>query len=385
MKPVFSASLYIHVPFCLQRCSYCDFFSVKKSGYSKLFGGFKPFVSKILEDICFLKNRYEIGFWETVYAGGGTPSLLSPEDIFLLAKNISSSQGYPVKEFTVEANPEDINSEWLSAAAEGGVNRLSVGVQSLSDEVLKAEKRRGSAKKTIDSLNLISSVWKGNFSLDFIAGLKKQTVQSLIDSLKQCLEYKPQHISLYEIMSLKPLSPEDKDFASDIWEKGAEYLKMNSFEQYEISNFSYKGLYNSIHNINYWDMKTYAGAGPGAVGSVFFEDAAPFFAERFSGLKNIKAWFDAEDRKDAYGWEKIGFNELVEETVMMGFRLKRGLDRKLFRKRFGCDVLSFIPKTAERWHDKTLLDMNENFVFLTGKGILFLNRFLIECFTEMNF
>ena len=130
------AGLYIHIPFCLQKCNYCDFFSVRAGRFKNILSGhLSPFVLRLAEDIKIQADKYSINEWDTVYIGGGTPSLLSPDDLYYLSSQIPAAQKNPHREFTVEINPEDLTKDFLSAAVSGGINRFSVGIQSLNDEV----------------------------------------------------------------------------------------------------------------------------------------------------------------------------------------------------------------------------------------------------------
>ena len=160
------ASLYIHIPFCHKRCGYCDFFSTCQSDESI----FSSYIKTLIRDISFFKQLYSIDFFNTVYIGGGTPSILKIEDISSIASFICSAQKEAIGEFTIEANPTDITKDKLQVWKENGINRLSLGIQSLQDGVLKAEGRMGSREETLKTLELISLYWQQTLSFDFIAG-----------------------------------------------------------------------------------------------------------------------------------------------------------------------------------------------------------------------
>ena len=151
------AGLYIHIPFCMQKCSYCDFFSVNSSSFLPYLKGKNgsPFARRLTEDIRLLAERYGIEEWDTVYMGGGTPSLLSEQDIDFIFSFILKHQKTPPEEVTIEVNPDDVSENRLKTAVSAGVNRISMGIQSFSDEVLRAEKRRGSCKKTLSALAVV--------------------------------------------------------------------------------------------------------------------------------------------------------------------------------------------------------------------------------------
>ena len=380
------AGLYIHIPFCLQKCSYCDFFSVRASQFKDiLLSPLNSFVLRLTEDIKFQAGKYGISEWDTVYIGGGTPSLLSPDDLYFLASQILTAQKNPPEEFTVEINPEDLTKEFLSAAVQGGINRFSVGIQSLNDEVLSACKRRGERKMSLSALELLRSQKGLILSCDLIAGLNKQKLSILKDDIHTLLTFKPEHFSLYALCSNTSISAEKDDEIADLWSYGKDILEKNSYNKYEVSNFSYKNLYKSIHNEKYWRLQDYIGVGPGAFGSIFFDrKALPARALRFSAIKNINKWMTSKNREEVYEYETIGEKEFIEESFMMGLRLTEGIDRAFFKSRFGKDITVFAEKTISKWVNRNEAVLTEKRFYLTEKSFLYLNLFLQELFQEID-
>lgn len=368
-----SSSLYIHIPFCARRCAYCDFFStVQKKSYL-----FKPYIECVLKDIHFFAELYSIDYFNTVYIGGGTPTLLSPENIFHLASSIDKK----TKEFSIEGNPEDITKEHLIAFSNSGINRLSLGIQSFSNYVLKNENRRGSKKQTLKALEEIAVYWKGILSLDFIAGLRGQSINSLLEDLKLATQMKPEHISLYELVPHSKQDEKTITYNTKMWEVGAKFLEKEGYVRYEVSNFSYEGKHECLHNKVYWQLDNYIGVGGGATGNIITENGNGI---RFTGITDLENYLKVEDRKKAYEWEKISPTDMMKDTIMMAFRLIKGLDRKKFEKHFDIDICSIIPKTISIWEEKKLLKFNKNFVTLEEKGLLLLNSFLCDAFIEMD-
>ena len=380
------AGLYIHIPFCLQKCSYCDFFSVRASQFKDILSSpLSSFVLRLTEDIKFQAGKYGIIEWDTVYIGGGTPSLLSPDDLYFLASQILTAQKNPHREFTVEINPEDLTKEFLSAAVQGGINRFSVGIQSLNDEVLSACKRRGCRKMSLSALELLRSQKGLILSCDLIAGLNKQKLSILKDDIHTLLTFKPEHFSLYALCSNTSISAEKDDEIADLWSYGKDILEKNSYNKYEVSNFSYKNLYKSIHNEKYWRLQDYIGVGPGAFSSIFFDrKALPARALRFSAIKNINKWMTSKNREEVYEYETIGEKEFIEESFMMGLRLTEGIDRTFFKSRFGKDITVFAEKTISKWVNRKDAVLTEKRFYLTEKGFLYLNLFLQELFQEID-
>ncbi|UTC77873.1 coproporphyrinogen III oxidase family protein [Treponema sp. OMZ 799] len=396
------AGLYIHIPFCLQKCNYCDFFSVRADRFKNILSAaLSPFVLRLAEDIKIQADKFSISEWDTVYIGGGTPSLLSPDDLFYLSSQILAAQRNSPKEFTVEINPEDLNKEFLSAAAQGGVNRFSVGIQSLNDEVLRACKRRGERKLSLSALELLRTKKDLILSCDLIAGLNKQTFDILKDDIETLLAFKPEHFSLYALCSNTRVSAEKDDEIAELWSYGKNILEKNSYNKYEVSNFSYKNSYKSIHNEKYWRLEDYIGVGPGAFGSIFFnKEALPAsvnadahehaylhshaHALRFSAIKNIDKWMTAKNRDDVYEYETIDEKEFIEEAFMMGLRLTEGIDRSFFKSRFGKDITVFAGKTISKWLNRKEAVLTEKRFYLTEKGFLYLNLFLQDLFQEID-
>ena len=380
------AGLYIHIPFCLQKCNYCDFFSVRAGRFKNILSGhLSPFILRLTEDIKFQAGKYGITEWDTVYIGGGTPSLLSPDDLYFLSSQILTAQRNPPREFTVEINPEDLTKEFLSAAVSGGINRFSVGIQSLNDEVLSACKRRGGRKISLSALELLRSQKGLILSCDLIAGLNKQKLSILKDDIHTLLTFKPEHFSLYALCSNIKVQPEKDDEIAELWSYGKDILEKNSYNKYEVSNFSYKNLYKSIHNEKYWRLQDYIGVGPGAFGSIFFDrKALPARALRFSAIKNINKWMTSKNREEVYEYEIIGEKEFIEESFMMGLRLTEGIDRAFFKSRFGKDITVFAEKTISKWVNRNEAVLTEKRFYLTENGFLYLNLFLQELFQEID-
>ena len=383
MKP---CGLYIHIPFCTQKCRYCDFYSITQNI------GFRPyqrnvlFIERLLQDIRFFKERYRIDAWKTVYIGGGTPSLLHPEDMRLLTTEIYHSQTAPIAEFTIEANPEDIRPEWLAACSEGGINRLSLGVQSFDDAVLANSGRRGSRAKTLAALDTVKQRWPGALSCDLIAGLSGQTAASLSDDVRRLIDYRIEHLSLYGLCSEDALPESHEDFISELLQKNFALLTENGYVQYEVSNFSYHDEHRSLHNQIYWRMAPYIGIGPAACGTLIHEapNGSVIGAERFEGIKNAARWMTAADRTSVYPHEHIDRKTLLEETLLMGFRLSDGIRREDFTRRFGAVLSEYIGKTLTRWKNAGHCRILPDRVSLTPEGLFFLNRFLIDAFLELD-
>ncbi len=394
------ASLYAHVPLCLSKCAYCDFFSLSLDRFPDSPGSASAsssVVAALSIEIASRVPEWNVSRWDTVYVGGGTPSLLNPRDVSALCASIRNSvSGDVPEEWTVEANPEDITEEWLDACREAGVNRLSVGVQSLNDRCRVAVGRRGSAATTLAALALARKRWDAAISADLITGLPHQTMVSLGHDIAVLDELGCDHVSLYSLtleegtplyrtveegrMSAVPTAMTaampTEDEATELWLHGRDELERRGYRQYEVSNFARAGR-ESAHNRVYWRMGSWIGVGPSAAGNVPDGDRST----RIANATDVEAWL-----ADPAGvQERIGVSrkETVTETIMMGFRLREGLDRKAFVDRFGEDILDLVGETFSRWERKGLAERSPENVYLTRDGLMLLNRFLSECLDEM--
>jgi len=259
------AGIYVHVPFCHSKCAYCDFYSRAGSRYAD------EYIKAIGRE--FARRRHELGQYsiKTIYLGGGTPSILSPKQFVELA---SFFHEFNADEFTVESNPEDIESERLNVWKQCGVNRVSMGVQSLVDSELKAVGRRHSSQQAIAAIDAIRAAGFRNISCDLIYGLPGQTMDSWRYSVDRLLEIKPEHLSAY-CLTIEPNTAlgvklrrgefveADDDSIASFYDYLCSAARNAGYEHYEISNFALPG-FCSRHNSSYWDSTPYLGLGPGA-------------------------------------------------------------------------------------------------------------------------
>ena len=381
-------SLYVHIPFCKKKCAYCDFFSEPRQN-----GVSDEYVSALINEIAFLKKSYGADSWRTVYIGGGTPSLLSCEQLSLLCGKISAMSQNAIAEFTVEMNPDDITPSLLLAAENSGVSRLSVGVQSLNDSALRAVSRRCTRKTTLSALEMLKENWRGRLSLDAIAGLPGESTDEFLSSLKEIASFCPEHISLYSLMLEEntPLFRQiedgriffDSEKADEQWILGRDFLKSQGFFQYEVSNFAKKGA-ESLHNSVYWHLEDYLGAGSGAAGSLYGADGFRW-SNTLDIEKYTKFWLSDDNslEKMPRQTEKLTLETQETEFLMMGFRLLSGVSENEYRRRFGKSLAKRIgmddgvfAKWASRSDAKIFGNGNERFFALSESGILFLNSFL---------
>lgn len=389
-------SLYVHVPFCRQKCDYCDFFSIPSNRASCVCPD-EEYVRSVLNEIRFYVKKYSVSRWKTVYIGGGTPSQLGAKLLFELVSGIKSAvSDKTADEFTVEMNPEDLTEDILDSAQKAGVDRISTGIQALDQKALDSVNRHCPLQTAISSLELLQKKWKKKLSVDFIAGLPGQTYSSFKKQFETVFNFKNiDHISLYSL-TLEENTPLYKKIESGkikwsqqktdrMWILGRKILKENGFIQYEVSNFARTGA-ESLHNKVYWHLENYIGCGSGACGSVYGE-----VSERWTNTCSIKNyenfWLDfnpeSEIPESIRQVEKIDLQTQEFEWLMMGFRLLEGVCSEEFKKRFGKSLEERIGVKDGlffEWSKKHLARSykkdGKTFYALNERGLMLLNLFL---------
>lgn len=389
-------SLYVHVPFCRQKCDYCDFFSIPSNRASCVCPD-EEYVRSVLNEIRFYVKKYSVSRWKTVYIGGGTPSQLGAKLLFELVSGIKSAvSDKTADEFTVEMNPEDLTEDILNSAQKAGVDRISTGIQALDQKALDSVNRHCPLQTAISSLELLQKKWKKKLSVDFIAGLPGQTYSSFKKQFETVFNFKNiDHISLYSL-TLEENTPLYKKIESGkikwsqqktdrMWILGRKILKENGFIQYEVSNFARTGA-ESLHNKVYWHLENYIGCGSGACGSVYGE-----VSERWTNTCSIKNyenfWLDfnpeSEIPESICQVEKIDLQTQEFEWLMMGFRLLEGVCSEEFKKRFGKSLEERIGVKDGlffEWSKKHLARSykkdGKTFYALNERGLMLLNLFL---------
>jgi len=379
-----SASLYIHIPFCDSFCDYCDFYSVNRKNYNEDY--IDSFITALIACINYQIEYFDIGEIPTAYIGGGTPSVLVPSQISRLFDALKKLPPFSPVEFTVEANPESLTEEFLFSCRQGGVNRLSLGVQTFHEPSRISVNRKGGASLLESRLNLACQYFSGaengaSLSLDLMTGLPYQDEKTLSEDITRVRAHNPSHISLYSLtvdnntplekkIKSKQIILPDADKADSLWLFGRDLLESKGYNHYEISNFALEGK-QCLHNMRYWQMKNWIGAGPAASGTLICEETAQ--AKRFTFAQDVDAFIKTPLSDFAYGkyihCENIDKTTLLKDAILMGYRCKEGPDKELFKKRFGYTLEEFIPKTIEKWKEKDKM--------------LFLNNFLSEAFIEI--
>ncbi len=376
------AALYIHIPFCAVKCDYCDFYSVSDLGH----------VGDVLENISrqldSLMSKYGVSSFSSVYIGGGTPGIVPPDKMAGLLEKVRVLGGgiLPV-EVTMECNPRNISDRNLETWISGGINRISLGVQSFQDTFLQMAGRRSSRKAVLSALDTLDKYRdRLNLSLDLIQGLPGMTSEDQIADLKEAVSWKPDHLSWYSLI-LEPDTPlyDDWDRRSggisaddeEVWQKGCRLLSENGYKRYEISNFCLPGR-ESVHNSAYWKMRPYMGCGPAGV-SMLRDNSG--LISRFRTKPDVNSFGRGELLYDEV--EELSPEDFLKDYLLMGLRIADGISRKEFREIFSMTPEDLLPASSARWRERGCLNSDDASFRCSEKGMDLLNSILIDFFDEI--
>ena len=393
--PLYSAGigLYLHVPFCETKCPYCDFNTY--AGIEDQIPGYVRAVENELRGWGSLLSHPPV---RTIFLGGGTPSYLPADDIESILATIRQSYRVDdLAEITMECNPGDVTPERAASWIGSGVNRISMGVQSFDDGLLKLLGRRHTATGAQEAFRTLREAGFTNQSLDLMYGLPHQTLEQWTASLDTALALEPDHISLYGLQIEKgtPLAVDvgtgrypvpDDDLAADMYEEAQRRLAANGFAQYEISNWTKPGM-ESRHNLIYWLNEPYLGVGPGAhswlAGQRFWNLKSPrryvaVVADEYhpGGPDPVKAM-----RMSAGPVEQVDVSTPaidIAETMMMGMRLNDGVALSRFSERFGKNLGDVFPDEISRLLGIGLIEVTDDAIRLSERGRLLGNEVFAE-------
>lgn len=365
-------SLYIHVPWCIQKCPYCDFNSHTLKGDIPQLEYIEHLLRDLDGDLPMVKNRRI----ETIFIGGGTPSLLTAKAFEKLFNGIRERIDIaPNAEITIEANPGTVEADRFTQYHQVGINRISMGIQSFNDVHLKRLGRIHDASQAIRAAKLATNLPLRSFNLDLMHGLPDQTLEQALSDLDQAIELNPPHLSWYQLTiepntlfgSRPPVLP-DEDTLWEIFEQGHQRLAEAGYEQYEISAYCKPG-FRCEHNVNYWRFGDYLGIGCGAHGKITQKDKTITRTVKTRHPKGFLAGNYVEKRY------QVASDDLPFEYFMNRFRLLEPMPRKEFSER------TFLPESRVRSQidaalaDGYLIESAETWQ-ITHKGKLFLNSLL---------
>ncbi|NWG16673.1 MAG: radical SAM family heme chaperone HemW [Chloroflexi bacterium] len=370
-------SIYLHIPFCRIKCTYCAF-----NTYIGLDNLIEPFVAALCREIEILGASKPGQPARTIYLGGGTPSVLTPHQIgCILAAVERAFVLAPDAEISMEVNPGDPDLSYMMALKSLGVNRISIGMQSANGNELELFARRHDNDAVVRSVVAARQAGFDNLNLDLIYGFPHQTLDSWENTLRQMLWLEPEHVSLYALgledgTAMKTwvtrgyLPPPDDDLSADMYELASDVLESAGYEQYEISNWARPG-YACRHNLQYWRNLPYPGLGPGAHGYAGGVRYSTILSPHkyIQALETTEAVFAFPLTPATDQSVRVDREAEIADTLLMGLRLtQEGISRAVFRERFGADVLDLYQALIEKYRSYGLLEVDEDRVRLTRKG-----------------
>lgn len=370
--------LYIHIPFCIKKCAYCDFLSWSGDKDQK-----EEYVRDLEQEIRSYKTfaaDYQVS---TVYFGGGTPSILETGQIERIMGALRQTFRIEKKaEITLEMNPGTAQKEKLKVYRQLGINRLSIGIQSVKNENLKLLGRIHTYEDFLESYHMAREAGFDNISGDLISSLPGQTLEEWKEELKILIRTPLEHLSVYQLIieegtefyerygEHEELLP-DEETSREIYLWTGEYLENQGFRQYEISNYARAGK-ESRHNLRYWERKDYLGLGLGAASMI-----------RNMRMSNTRDWekYRTGCRDPRKIREEVEFLEeprQIEEFMFLGLRKTRGVSRKEFRRTFGKDLDLIYEKTLKKYLENGMLQESGDRIFLSEEGILLSNQIFAD-------
>lgn len=392
MKTRKELSIYVHIPFCVKKCNYCDFLSFSSTETMRA-----SYIDALCDEIDFYANQEtEV---VTVYFGGGTPSLLSGTQVEVILNRIKSR--FPLcadAEVTLEANPGTLTGEKLLEYRSAGINRLSIGLQSTHNKELRRLGRIHTYEQFLDNYQAARQAGFQNISVDLMAALPDQTLEEYLISLNRIAALNPEHISTYSLMieegtafyeekQLEEHLPTE-DMEREMYYRTKEILGQHGYERYEISNYSKPGM-ESRHNIGYWTGRNYLGLGLGA--SSYYHGA------RFHNEQKLEQYMElwhgnaSEDRKKNEGrnietdiesmvkeYHVVTQQEAIEEYMFLGLRMTAGVSILEFEKRFGCRLYDRYVEQISKLEQQKLVARDGDYLKLTDVGIDVSNYVLSE-------
>jgi oxygen-independent coproporphyrinogen-3 oxidase len=371
--------IYIHIPFCVKKCNYCDFNSFCASDTVQ-----DIYTDALVNEIKSFGKIKKIDA-DSVFFGGGTPTLLKEENLEKIISAIKASINLmPDTEFTVECNPKTANLRKLKHLFDLGVNRLSLGVQSLDDKILKTLGRAHDLKDFIECFAAARIAGFENISFDLMFALPDQTEKIWQTTLENAIKFEPKHISAYGLQleegTLFYENQANYKFPDDeqnrkMYEFLVEFLKSKGYERYEISNFAIPG-FESRHNLKYWDLTEYVGFGLGS--SSFFEGV------RYQNPEKMEEYLEFADNFHPL-WEnaeKETENSLISEYMFLGLRLEKGVNNLEFKEKFNKSFFEIYKKEIDQNVNNGLLIKENNRIYLSKKGFDLANSVMSDFLLE---
>jgi len=360
-----SKAVYIHIPFCVNICSYCDFCKL----YYRYFD-VNEYLKCLEKEI---KLNYKGELIKTIYIGGGTPSCLSIEELKELFEIIKIFNLPEEIEFTFECNIENITEEKLKLLYENRVNRISIGVQTFNDKYLLFLERNHTKDEVIKKIKLVKSIGLNNINVDLMYGFENQSIEDLKKDLDEYLKLDINHISIYSLileehtkLSMRNISLDD-DLTADMYEYICKFLKEKGYNHYEISNFS-RTCYESKHNLTYWNNEEYYGFGLGASG--YIDEV------RYENTRSLSKYLNGQYVLEKH---KLSKKECMENEMILGLRKISGVNKEVFYKKYNMNI-NDVFNITELLDKDYLIDDGEN-IYING-NLLFVSNEIMKYFID---
>ncbi len=370
--------IYIHIPFCKTRCIYCDFFSTTQLELRD------QYVNAVCKEIELTDKYLDGDTIHSIYFGGGTPSQLTPSQTGRILDTIQAH--HPIAqncETTIEINPDDVTESYVAALRSLHVNRVSLGIQTFHNDILRFIHRRHTSQQAIDAVRQLQGNGFSNISIDLMFGFPGETLEDWLHDIEQALKMNVQHISayslmyeegtkLYDLLTHQQIQEIDEELSRTMYQTLTERLKDAGYEHYEISNFAQPNYY-SRHNSSYWNNTHYLGLGAGA--------HSYNGTSRQNNISNLKEYIDdihlGEPRVEI---ETLSNDQKYNETVMTRLRTSKGLNTDSIKMNFGNDFYHHLMTTATPYLNIGLLKITDGNLSLTPKGIYISNDIIASLF-----
>ncbi|MDK0707825.1 radical SAM family heme chaperone HemW [Clostridium perfringens] len=361
-------SLYIHIPFCAQKCLYCDFPSFARKDHLR-----KAYIEALNKEIISLREKHNNLEINTIFIGGGTPSVLEADELECLLKEVAKLNMAKDIEYSMECNPGNLTEEKLEVMKKYGVNRISMGLQAKQDNLLKGLGRIHNYKTFKENFLLAKKVGFNNINVDLMFGLPNQRLNEWEETLREIISLEPAHISAYSLIieegtAFYNLYEKDKlklpteEEERKMYHLAKEILEENGFNQYEISNYAKEGK-ECRHNLAYWNMDNWIGVGSAA--------ASYIDGKRIKNISSVEEYINSINEKGEAVEEIINNskNDNMEEFMFMGLRKINGIDENEFKNRFSMNINDVYGEILNKYIGEGLLIRESGRVFLSEKGI----------------
>ena len=361
-------SLYIHIPFCAQKCLYCDFPSFARKDHLR-----KAYIEALNKEIISLREKHNNLEINTIFIGGGTPSVLEADELECLLKEVAKLNMAKDIEYSMECNPGNLTEEKLEVMKKYGVNRISMGLQAKQDNLLKGLGRIHNYKTFKENFLLAKKVGFNNINVDLMFGLPNQRLNEWEETLREIISLEPAHISAYSLIieegtAFYNLYENDKlklpteEEERKMYHLAKKILEENGFNQYEISNYAKEGK-ECRHNLSYWNMDNWIGVGSAA--------ASYINGKRIKNISSVEEYINSINEKGEAVEEIINNskNDNMEEFMFMGLRKINGIDENEFKNRFSMNINDVYGEILNKYIGEGLLIRGSGRIFLSEKGI----------------